>query len=176
MNYLEINMPSNIETIVVETTIATTDFLPEERTPLNATLEVIKEAIWCSQGNITRASKILDCSHSSLWHYINNKPDLKTYVILAQEYRNDIRADVLEDLAFNKSLYGDTTLIWKLLCTYASKRGYGDKQSLEVKHDIPPQIQSLLDSLNIVRSLEIKDAKPETSQGIEGSNKEDKPL
>jgi len=169
-------MASNIETIIVETTIATENFLPEERMPLNASLEVVKEAIWCSQGNVTRASRILDCSHSSLWNYINNNPDLKSYVILAQEYRNDIRADVLEDLAFNKALYGDTTLIWKLLCTYAGKRGYGDKQSLEIKHDIPPQIQSLLDSLKTTRSVEIQNVKSETSQGIEGSNKEDKPL
>src|SRR3972149_2501840 len=170
MNFLETKkMASNIETIIVETTIATENFLPEERMPLNASLEVIKEAIWCSQGNVTRASRILDCSHSSLWNYINNNPDLRSYVILAQEYRNDIRADVLEDIAFNKALYGDTTLIWKLLYTYASKRGYGDKQSLEIKHDIPPQIQSLLESLKTTRSLEVsketlENAKSETSQ------------
>lgn len=147
-------MSDNIETIIVETTVACSDFLPECREALHASPEVIFEAIWCSQGNISRAARLLSCSHSALWSYIRKDEKIKEYVSKAQEYRNDIRADVLEDLAFNKALFGDSTLIWKLLCTYGSSRGYGDKQQIDVKHDIPPHIKTMLESLNFARNSE----------------------
>lgn len=147
-------MSDNIETIIVETTVACSDFLPECREALHASPEAIFEAIWCSQGNISRAARLLSCSHSALWSYIRKDEKIKEYVSKAQEYRNDIRADVLEDLAFNKALFGDSTLIWKLLCTYGSSRGYGDKQQIDVKHDIPPHIKTMLESLNFARNSE----------------------
>ena len=173
-------MADNIETIIVETTIATSDFLPECREALHASSEAIFEAIWCSQGNISRAARLLACSHSALWSYIKKDEKIREYVRKAQEYRNDIRADVLEDLAFNKALFGDSTLIWKLLCTYGAERGYGDKQQIDVKHDIPPHIKTMLESLNFARSsLELKEAdvsQSKTTESIEASNKEDKSL
>ena len=43
-------MSDNIETIIVETTVACSDFLPECREALHASPEAIFEAIWCSQG------------------------------------------------------------------------------------------------------------------------------
>ena len=170
----------NIETIICETQIATRDFLPECREALHASPEAIFEAIWCSQGNISRAARLLACSHSALWHYIKKDEKIREYVRKAQEYRNDIRADVLEDLAFNKALFGDSTLIWKLLCTYGAERGYGDKQQIDVKHDIPPHIKTMLESLNFARSSkELKEAdvsQSKTTESIEASNKEDKSL
>ena len=144
-------MPDNIETIIVETTIACSDFLPECRRALHASPEAIFEAIWCSQGNISRAARLLSCSHSALWYYIRKDEKIREYVKKTQDYRNDIRADVLEDLAFNKALFGDSTLIWKLLCTYGADRGYGDKQQIDVKHDIPSHIKTMLESLNFAK-------------------------
>lgn len=155
----------NIETIICETQIATSDFLPECREALHASPEAIFEAIWCSQGNISRAAKLLTCSHSALWAYIRKDEKIKEYVSKVHEYRNDIRADVLEDLAFNKALFGDSTLIWKLLCTYGAERGYGDKQQIDMKHDIPPHIKTMLESLNSCRSSEeLKEANASQSK------------
>lgn len=147
-------MAENTETIICETQIATNDFLPEIREALYALPEAIFEAIWCSQGNISRASRLLSCSHSALWNHIRKDKVLSEYVDKAREYRNDIRADVLEDLAFNKALFGDSNLIWKLLCTYGAQRGYGDKQQINIKHDIPPHIKTMLESLNSFRAPE----------------------
>lgn len=171
----------NIETIICETQLATANFLPECREALHASPEAIFEAVWCSQGNISRAAKLLACSHSALWNYIKKDGKLSAYVNLTREYRNDIRADILEDLAFNKALFGDSTLIWKLLCTYGASRGYGDKQQIDVKHDIPPHIKTMLESLNSCRiperNLEQNNvSESETKISITESNKEDKSL
>lgn len=135
------------ETIVCETKIATSNFLPEPREALHALPEAIFEAVWCSQGNVSRASRLLSCSHAALYSYIKNNKPLQEYLERVREYKNDIRLDVLEDLAFNKALFGDSTLIWKLLCTYGASRGYGDKQQIKVEHDIPPHIKTMLESL-----------------------------
>lgn len=173
-------MESNIETIICETQLTTTNFLPEGREALHASKECIFEAIWCSQGNLTRASKLLNCSHSALHTYVKKDKELKEYVSRVLEYRNDTRMDVLEDLAFNKALFGDSTLIWKLLCTYGSSRGYGDKQQIDVTHDIPPHIKTMLDSLNSARNSEESKEKSasqsKATNSIKASNKEDKPL
>lgn len=169
-------MTDKIEIIVCETKIATNEFLPECKERLNASPEAIKEAIWCSQGNISRASRLLACSHSALWSYIKKDENLSAYINLTREYRNDIRADVLEDLAFNKALFGDSTLIWKLLCTYGANRGYGDKQQIDVKHDIPPHIKTMLESLDFARKSEDNGIKSETEESTKICNKEDKPL
>ena len=173
-------MSNNIETIVCETTLATQDFLPECRESLYASPEAIFEAIWCSQGNISRASRLLDCSHSALYSYIRKDEKIREYVNKTREYRNDIRADVLEDLAFNKALFGDSTLIWKLLCTYGADRGYGDRQQIDVKHDIPPHIKTMLESLNYARnSDELKEKSEPQSQTTncsQESSKENKPF
>lgn len=168
-------MSDNIETIICETQIATQDFLPECREALYASPEAIFEAIWCSQGNISRASKLLNCSHSALWSHIRKNEEVRAYVNKTREYRNDVRADVLEDLAFNKALFGDSTLIWKLLCTYGADRGYGDKQQIDVKHDIPPHIKVMLESLSSARK-ENSGTESKTTVSTEESNKEDKPL
>lgn len=165
-------MPDNIETIIVETTIACSDFLPECREALHASPEAIFEAIWCSQGNISRAARLLSCSHSALWYYIRKDEKIREYVKKTQDYRNDIRADVLEDLAFNKALFGDSTLIWKLLCTYGADRGYGDKQQIDVKHDIPSHIKTMLESLNFARKEESA-SQSETTSSIKASNQKD---
>lgn len=177
---------SEIETIVTITEVATNDFLPETQ-PLGFIPEAVIEAIWCSQGNITRASKLLECSHSSLWNYIKNNEKMLTYLNKVREYKNDIRADVLEDLAFNKALYGDSNLIWKLLCTYGSNRGYGDKQQLDIKYDVPPHIKNMLESLTSFRSSEKNlspipernlelGTKSETNISTSESSKENKPF
>lgn len=163
-------MSDNIETIICETEIATANFLPEGRLPLCASKEAILEAIFVSQGNLTRASKLLNCAHSALHTYVKKDEKLKEYVNRVLEYRNDVRADVLEDLAFNKALYGDTTLIWKLLCTYGSSRGYGDKQQIDVKHDIPPHIKTMLESLSDSRKQDGTESKTEDCPK-EGSKK-----
>lgn len=174
-------MAGNIETIICETQIATNDFLPECREALHASPEAIFEAIWCSQGNLSRAARLLACSHSALWNYIKKDEKLSAYMNLTREYRNDIRADVLEDLAFNKALFGDSTLIWKLLCTYGASRGYGDKQQIDVKHDIPPHIKTMLESLNSCRNSEqnleqTNATKSETEISPTESNKENKSI
>lgn len=173
---------AEIETITTVTEIATRIFLPESGAFINAKPEAIIEAIWCSQGNISRASKLLECSHSALWNHIQNNEKLKAYADKVTEYKNDVRADVLEDLAFNKALYGDSTLIWKLLCTYGAKRGYGDKQQLDIKYDMPPHIKTMLESLNCARkaefsikSEETSGAKSETTASLKASNEENKP-
>lgn len=156
------------------------NFLPEPKHPLDASEECILEALWVSQGSLTRASKILSCSHSSLWSYVKKHPKIKEYLDKVWEYRNDIRSDVLEDLAFNKALLGDSTILWKLLCTYANKRGYGDKQSLEIKHDVPPHIKTMLESLEVSRanfSNETIENEPKSQAKISvvESNQENKP-
>lgn len=150
------------------------NFLPEAKEPLNASKECILEAIWVSQGSLTRASKILSCSHSELWNYVKKQPELKEYLEKVWEYRNDIRSDVLEDIAFNKALLGDSNILWKLLCTYANKRGYGDKQSLEIKHEVPPHIKTMLESLSSCRTESIKEVSVEKHADISSKINESK--
>lgn len=172
----------SLQLIPVIEEVSVGNFLPEAKEPLNASKECILEALWVSQGSLTRASKILSCSHSELWAYVQKNSDIKEYLNKVLEYRNDVRSDVLEDIAFNKALLGDSNILWKLLCTYASKRGYGDKQSLEVKHDVPPHIKTMLESLSSCRtesknsiSAEISaevlsNDKPETKASSSGCN------
>jgi hypothetical protein len=159
-----------IDTIICETKLATSDFLPESKEPLCASEEVIREAIFVSQGNLTRAARLLNCSHKSLHSYVKRNEEMKRYLEAVLEYRNDVRADVLEDLAFNKALMGDTTMIWKLLCVYAGNRGYGDKQQVNLKHEIPPGVRAMIDSLEAMRN----GVESKAAESTQGSDKEDK--
>lgn len=154
-----------LELIPVTTEISNGDFLPIIETELdNISINEIYHTLWISQGSITKASIILNCSHSSLWNFIQNNSKLQEYQRKVIEYRNEVRTDVLEDIAFNKALLGDSTILWKLLSTYAPHRGYGDKQSLEIKHDVPPHLKVLLDSLKDLRQDDNKaKLKTETS-------------
>lgn len=170
-------MSKDTEIITVITEIATENFLPEGNCLGNIPTEAIIEAIWCSQGNISRASRLLECSHSALWGHINKNEVLRNYINKVREYKDDIRADVLEDLAFNKALCGDSTLIWKLLCKHGAKRGYGDKQQIDINYDMPPHIKTMLESLNCARKSEftansegIGGIKSETTTSLKASN------
>lgn len=118
--------------------------------------EVIKEAIYASGGVLTRSAALLNIPRDVLYKIIEEDEDLKVYLTYVRETRNDARLDLYEDVAHNKALLGDTTMLWKLMCTYGAKRGYGDKQQLEVSYDIPPHVREIITGLQGARSLESK--------------------
>ena len=82
---------------------------------------------------------------------VASNPALKAYLKKAAEIRNDLRCDILEDIAFSKALAGDPTLIWKLLCSFGKSRGYGDVQKVDMTHTIPSHVSDLLSSLKDLR-------------------------
>lgn len=133
--------------------------------------EVVKEALWAAQGNLTKAAKYMNLPYSMLYHYVNKNEILKGYIKTVQSLRNNLRCDILEDLAFNQALLGDSSLIWKLLCTYGKEKGYGDTTKVNLTASISPQLTSLLASLKDLRDV-TSDNQSETEKSFTVCNKE----
>lgn len=129
----------------------TESMLPPARFLLNHMPEAIMEALYAAQGNLTKSARILECSYESLREYIKKNPPVLKYLEDARDIRNSVRMDILEDLAMNKALAGDTSMIKKLLDTHGRDRGYGEKQTISLTGDIPKGVSELLVGLAELR-------------------------
>lgn len=134
-------------------------FSPEKVDMHGVSEDAVVEALWASQGNIAYASKLLDIPYACLYNHINKNEKLKEYLKRATDIHNNLKCDVLQELAFHKALAGDTTLIWKLLCSYGRERGFGDISKVALSSDIPPHVSELLLSLKTIRENAITETR-----------------
>jgi hypothetical protein len=160
---------TDIKCLIEEVDISS---LPPDKYDFSAFSEdAVLEALWASQGNMARASRLLEVPYAVLHHYLSKNEKLRTYLRNAALIRNDLRCDLLEDMAFVKALAGESSLIWKLLCTYGKLRGYGDFQKIDMNHTIPVHVTELLNSLKTIR----QDALTKTTICDNSVNEENKP-
>ena len=125
--------------------------LPSPTRPFNYTEEAVLESLYASQGNLTKAARILECPYEVLFKAIKENPIYSKYIVEVRDIRNSIRMDILEDLAMNKAIAGDTSMIKKLLDSHGQVRGYGEKHTVTVKGDVPKGIVDLLAGLSDLR-------------------------
>lgn len=87
------------------------------------------KAIDDARGNISAIARSYGLSRGTVYSAINNSDILKKAL---DEARNS-KIDILEDVAYNEAVNGNTALLIFLLKTQGKDRGYIERQ--EIAHD-----------------------------------------
>ena len=98
------------------------------------TKEQIKDAITKAGGFISIACKSLSCTRKTIYNYLDKYPELKDVV-------NDIREqylDIAEASLIKKVKDGATAELIFYLKTQGRKRGYWEKQQMDMTTDDEP--------------------------------------
>lgn len=87
------------------------------------------EALAKRNGNVTAACKIVNCDRSTFYDHYNKDPKFKAKV----DDISNIALDVAEDALFKKIKKGDTIAIIFYLKTQGKKRGYIERQEMDIR-------------------------------------------
>lgn len=159
-----------METIQIDLENLEIPFLPPYTQRLNQTEGAILEALAASQGNLTKAARILECAYEELHREVKNSPKYTKFLDDTRLIRNSMRMDILEDLAMNLAIAGDTSMIKKLLDSHGKDRGYGERQTISIGADVPKGISDLLSGLAELRN----GPQPQTNISITTGEQENK--
>ena len=91
------------------------------------------EALHAKKGAVYLAANLLNCSHTAVYKYINNNPDIKE----VKEYYTEERSDIAELKLGDAIKRGEPWAIKYQLSTQGKTRGYVERQEITGKDNDP---------------------------------------
>jgi len=87
------------------------------------------DALTKRNGNVSLACKLVKCDRSTFYAHYNKDPKFKATV----DDISNVALDVVEDALFKKIKKGDTIAIIFYLKTQGKKRGYIERQEVDIR-------------------------------------------